>query len=926
MALNMNQTTFDSPFVEGNSLFRQGKYEDAIKAYLQAIDRHPGFEHYYVNLSEALLASGRQGPQANEILQAIMAKGKPQVRQSVYRLIREGKFVNRPWYRERYALALPPGVDPTLHYLALGWRLGFDPSTRLQTRKYLRDNARKIAEGENPLVHYAQRKFPPSQRIKSDEPVPVSHKAKRALAANPLDLLRDAVAAIDSTPLKQVYESSTLASEPDTFCLVRVIGNDLYPRHQKGQSRENVRFILENEPALEGCQRLWILNRIIDQGEREALLALLNTHQQDFVEIPFKAAEYHQVPFDFACLPAENFLFSRQFQSLEELEKARAVTAVHRLKNNYVMNNNGARNRALEEGRKRAKWVLPWDGNCFLTTDAWSAIYHDVIENPWYSHFVVPMARMLSNEDLLSNATPPEPVEEPQLIFRRDSQETFNADFCYGRRPKVELFWRLGIPGKWDGWRDDPWDQPRQPESPEAYRFGMAGWVARLYSGMGNLEQNTTESFKNRGRVRQDAIITTLRYLDRRLKAQSANAQALQCYSEDAIQSLACAWQASPGSEAGCYAQSIIDDAQAALARGPYSVVDKTTLPPSGDRHDYWHPAPYWWPNPETADGLPYVRRDGERVPGTHLYEAESERYDRSRLQRLFDDSTSLAIAWKLTGNDAFIEHAIALFRRFFIDPETRMNPHLAFSQVRLGHDENRGSASGVIEFKDAYFYLDAVRIMMASGKLVDTDQSRFSAWLGDYQQWLISSPQGLSEMRANNNHGTYYDLQLAAISAFLDDEATLYETLARAQSRIPVQVADDGRQPEELARTDTAHYSCFNLQGLLSLAQLGRRWGVELFHPESGASRERGLVEAVDWLLKHYHQPWPYEQINPFDSDRMLAVAETARQLGEMLPDSIPATGWALKPRFNPHDGIMPYLVLASDVSVSSGSRQPAD
>ena len=56
-------------------------------------------------------------------------------------------------------------------------------------------------------------------------------------------------------------------------------------------------------------------------------------------------------------------------------------------------------------------------------------------------------------------------------------------------------------------------------------------------------------------------------------------------------------------------------DANAAIARGTFSVLDKTGCAPSGNRRDYWHPAPYWWPNPDTPDGLPYILRDGQRRP-----------------------------------------------------------------------------------------------------------------------------------------------------------------------------------------------------------------------------------------------------------------------------------------------------------------------
>jgi hypothetical protein len=56
-------------------------------------------------------------------------------------------------------------------------------------------------------------------------------------------------------------------------------------------------------------------------------------------------------------------------------------------------------------------------------------------------------------------------------------------------------------------------------------------------------------------------------------------------------------------------------EAGAALTVTRFSVVDKGVTPPSGDKHDYTSQAPYFWPNPATPGGLPYVRRDGERNP-----------------------------------------------------------------------------------------------------------------------------------------------------------------------------------------------------------------------------------------------------------------------------------------------------------------------
>src|SRR5690606_25901984 len=81
-------------------------------------------------------------------------------------------------------------------------------------------------------------------------------------------------------------------------------------------------------------------------------------------------------------------------------------------------------------------------------------------------------------------------------------------------RPKVELFWRLGVQGPWDQYSDDPWDQPRRPLSPEAGLVGRAGWVARLFSGEGTLEAHSDHSTLHRGVARSGAIMAALQHLD----------------------------------------------------------------------------------------------------------------------------------------------------------------------------------------------------------------------------------------------------------------------------------------------------------------------------------------------------------------------------------------------------------------------------
>ena len=78
---------------------------------------------------------------------------------------------------------------------------------------------------------------------------------------DPLKLLHG-VKPHDINELKQEYLKKGLDKVPNKFVLYRIIGNDLYPRHKKGQTIENLQFILENEPELESCEKRWQESRI----------------------------------------------------------------------------------------------------------------------------------------------------------------------------------------------------------------------------------------------------------------------------------------------------------------------------------------------------------------------------------------------------------------------------------------------------------------------------------------------------------------------------------------------------------------------------------------------------------------------------------------------------------------------------------------
>jgi hypothetical protein len=279
----------------------------------------------------------------------------------------------------------------------------------------------------------------------------------------------------------------------------------------------------------------------------------------------------------------------------------------------------------------------------------------------------------------------------------------------------------------------------------------------------------------------------------------------------------------------------------------------------------------------------------------------------------MFDDTFVLTLMWRTCRDSQYAKHAAALVRTWFITPETSMNPHLEYAQVRLGHESNKGSNSGIIELKDLYYFLDAVRFLQKDQWLLDSEITQLEEWFGKYLYWLRTSHQGQAERASGDNHGTYYDLQISAIAAYLGEVRLVRETLRDCRSRMLQQFDAAGIQSHEMRRTNTAHYCCFNLQGWIHLAHIASAWGEDLWNFQ--ASDGRGIRRAMEWLLAYIGKTWPYLQIEKFDYERFYPIYHTyvsSYEDSSMLRSSLVPEVEDIKTIFFPHDGIMPFWQLA--------------
>jgi Alginate lyase len=280
--------------------------------------------------------------------------------------------------------------------------------------------------------------------------------------------------------------------------------------------------------------------------------------------------------------------------------------------------------------------------------------------------------------------------------------------------------------------------------------------------------------------------------------------------------------------------------AKSALRAGPFSVVEKTNVPPSGDKHDYMSIGPYFWPDPASSNGLPYVRHDGKRNPANRT----SNRRD---LASMIGNVETLALAWYFTGDEAYGDKASQLLRTWFLDPATRMNPNFEFAQAVPGVNTGRGI--GLIEMAGMTSLVDSVGLLAGAKSWTDADQRGLQQWFTQFVQWMQESKNGRDEAAAKNNHGTYYDLELSMFALFIGKNEIATNVLrAVPAKRIARQIEPDGRQPLELARTNAWGYSVGNLRGLISLAQLGDKYGVDLWHYETADGRS--IRKALDCLV----------------------------------------------------------------------------
>jgi len=288
------------------------------------------------------------------------------------------------------------------------------------------------------------------------------------------------------------------------------------------------------------------------------------------------------------------------------------------------------------------------------------------------------------------------------------------------------------------------------------------------------------------------------------------------------------------------------------LSSIPETVTDAHCERSVGGLHDFYSEGDYWWPNPENPGGA-YQQRDGQTNPDnftTHRY----------AMIRLSEITATLTSAWLLTEDKMYADKALEHLNAWFVDTNTKMNPHLLYAQAIFGKVTGRG-----IGLIDAYHFVEvarSVKVLSDKGGISPEQSVKIKAWFSEFLEWMTTHEYGISEMNWKNNHGTCWAATAASMAVLTENEEIIILCKDRFKNTLlSNQMAFDGSFPLELKRTKPYGYSLFNIDAFCNLAQILSTPDDNLFEYETkdGKSLKKGLEFIYPYVEDK--SKWPYEK-----------------------------------------------------------------
>jgi hypothetical protein len=306
-------------------------------------------------------------------------------------------------------------------------------------------------------------------------------------------------------------------------------------------------------------------------------------------------------------------------------------------------------------------------------------------------------------------------------------------------------------------------------------------------------------------------------------------------------------------------------EAEKRVKEGPWTVTADRPTGVALDEHDYYSEAPYWWPNPDDPTA-PYVRKDGQTNPARFTS-------NKAALNAMADAVFTLGTAAYFLDEPRYARRASRDIRTWFVDPKTRMNPNLDYSQAIRGVNSGRGA--GIVDGRVFIRIVQGVEFLAQTGAWDAKDEAATRKWFEEYLHWLTHSKNGDDEKRAGNNHATWWTAQTAAVASFVENKPDMAAAFDYYRDHIfPRQIDPNGSAPREEARTRSLWYSAFNLEAFTTVCRIAQVNGTDLWNVKAKTGATISTV--IDYLEPYLTDPkkWQKEQINEYTNEGLYFLA----------------------------------------------------
>jgi len=293
--------------------------------------------------------------------------------------------------------------------------------------------------------------------------------------------------------------------------------------------------------------------------------------------------------------------------------------------------------------------------------------------------------------------------------------------------------------------------------------------------------------------------------------------------------------------------------------------VNKWSIPPSGDIHDYFSKPPYI-------------------NTGVYANDAYSEYFDFNRLLKYSQGIYCLSYCYNIYKSKLYSDKILEILKAWFVNDVTKMTPHLKWSEA--------GDMVGSIDWRNATsMFLYALNSI--SKDIPSSDYIVIKQWFTNYCNYLTSIASKV-KFSSRNNIYTYLCNQIADIkNSFVIPPMNPMYAYTECRNEFIAQVNSDGYYPLEIVRPNAFNYSIMNAIAFMRLATISKANGFQIHNSVIINRSFRKQFDVLANVIKG-QLIWKYNQQNKdIQSDTyMLLLITTFKRLyydlyGVLLPQT---------------------------------------